>query len=465
MVNRQFCSAPDPDRSLIGSKNASGANHLKLNKAHGDGHSPKTLTCRPDIDTDTDTDKNGSENANNNRRMSLASRAGALVRQISSRANLTSETRPLNTIASPASPPSAKMALFHTRTASVHVENGEWSLALKSFNRALIHHRQLYGQDSSQCATTLNGIGVCLMNLATGTGPQSRGLDEESRLCRDYVRYAECALREALYIRERIFGSDSDEVEEVEINMELLLGSGWNDEDDASEVDRSRTAASQSRGSSNPPSRCSSTDSLSGNNFQKAACRLFGGNVTGNADNAKKRQLSQKQHQMSGNDTASSSSSSSSTLSSQEEQIDFQYPSSFDDIDLLAKDQCASSSLKSSSQPCSSSSNKSLNSSSSHSTASFGNVDDDDDDGIDCGIGNVIGGVAISEIDLWTLDDSSGDELKQHRSPPLEQHRSPPLHRPLNCRPSSSSSRSKGNGTGRPSPTRACNVLFPSINK
>ena len=304
-MNRRFCSAPGQKPSLNDSTIASGANHLPLENTCSDGNSPKPLTCRPA--TDTDNNKNGGDNANDNKRMSLATRAGALVRQISSRANLTSETQPLTTTScTHGSPPSAKMALFHTRTASVHVENGEWSLALKSYNRALIHHRQLYGQDSAQCATTLNGIGVCLMNL----------LDEESRLCRDYVRYAECALREALYIREQIFGTDSDEVEEVEINMELILGSGWNDDDDdgddgddndetTSKVDcSSRTATSQSRGISNPPSRCSSTDSLSGNNFQRAARRLFGGG-TGSTNTVKETRHSR--NQISGNDTASSS--------------------------------------------------------------------------------------------------------------------------------------------------------------
>ena len=432
--------------------NASGANPSP----------PKTrLTCRPA--TDTDTDKNGGDNANNIRRMSLATRAGALVRQLSSRANVTSETQPLTTTSNTTSTTtsthaSPKMALFHTRTASVHVENGEWSLALKSHNRALIHHRQLHGQDSAQCATTLNGIGVCLMNLATG-GPRS--LDEESPLCRDYVRYAECALREALYIREQIFGTESDEVEEVEINMELLLGSGWKDDDDeTSKVDRSRPAAPRSRGSSNPPSRCSSTDSLSGNNFQRAARRLFGGG-TGSTSTNNVKTLRQSQNQMCGNDTASSSSSSSSSLSAQEEQIDFQYPSSFVDVDISAKDQSiastpsttaapSSSSSSSSWEPCSSPSNRSQTSSSSHSTASFGNEGDDDDDDDDG-----IGGMGIGEIDLWALDDGSGDEIEEHRQ------RSTPLHRPLNC----SASRSKGRGgAGRPSPTHACSVLFPSIN-
>ena len=460
MVSRQFCSAPGPKRaSLNDSTNASDADRLPLtNTTHRDDHSPKTLTAARRPATDNNNNANNGDNKNN-RRLSLATRAGALVRQISSRANLTSETQPLRgnetTTTTSRSPPSAKMALFHTRTAAVHVENGEWSLALKSHNRALIHHRQLHGQDSAQCANTLNGIGVCLMNLATG-GPRS--LDEENPLCRDYVRYAECALREALYIREQIFGADSDEVEEVEINMELLLGSGWNDHDDddaTSKVDRSRPAASRSRGSSNPPSRCSSTDSLSGNNFQRAARRLFGGG-TGSTSTTNAKTLRQSQNQMCGNDTASSSSSSSSSLSGQEEQIDFQYPSSFVDVDISAKDQsiastpsttAASSPSSSSWQPCSSPSNRSQTSSSSHSTASFGNEgdDDDDDDGID--------GMGIGEIDLWALDDGSGDEIEEHR------HRSSST--PLRRR---SSGRSKGREAGRPSPTRACSVLFSSIN-
>jgi len=433
MVTRQFCSAPGQTQSLAGCNNSNG------------------------------------ENASACRRMSLASRAGALVRQLSSRANLTDEAQPLRGGGARAnsSPPSAKMALFHTRTATVHVENGEWSLALKSYNRALIHHRQLHGQDSAQCATTLAAIGVCLMNLATGGPDQSAGgPDEESRLCREYVRCAECALREALYIRERMFGTDSDEVEEVEINMELLLGPEWNVQQHAAGASRTRSASNPS----NAPSRSSSssTDSLSGNNFQRAARRLFGSGGNGENDAAAKRKHGSR-NQLSANDTASSSSSSSSSsfLSSQEEQIDFQYPSSssmaktssqsFVGVDL-AKDEGVISTLpltSSSSVPCSSSSsssNKSL-ASSSHSTGSFGRNDGDGED-------EDLDDVTVDEIELWTLDDISGDEMEQRRI-------SPPRSSLANngrslCTGIGRSKERGGGGAGRPSPTHACNVLFAS---
>jgi hypothetical protein len=334
------------------------------------------------------------DNTTTTRRMSLASRAGSLVRQVSSRAGLASEeaAQPLAGRGTATTAPSAKMALFHTRTASVHVENGEWSLALQSHNRALIHYRKLHGQDSAPCAATLVGIGVCLMNLAhSAPGPhQARMLDEESRLCREYVRSAECALREARYIRGRLHGPDSEEVEEVEMNLELLLGSKW---DDAAEETTTAVVT-------NPSSR--SLESLGGNNFRRAALRLFGG---GAASDAGKVQPSS-----SGNDTASSSSSSSS-LSSHEEQIDFNYPTSpssssssssgkaneqsasiwlgdlpgerpwppLVDVHLSAKDQEGTTTPL----PPSSSSDKSSISSSAHSTGSFGDKeekDDDDDD-------------------------------------------------------------------------------------
>jgi len=330
--------------------------------------------------------------------MSLASRAGSLVRQVSSRAGLASEeaAQPVAGRGTATAAPSAKMALFHTRTASVHVENGEWSLALQSHNRALIHYRKLHGQDSAPCAATLVGIGVCLMNLAHfPPGPhQSQVLGEESRLCREYVRGAECALREARYIRGRLHGPDSEEVEEVEMNLELLLGSGWDD------TVEEKTAAT------NPPSRSGSADSFGGNNFRRAALRLFGGGAASDAGKVKPSS--------SGNDTASSSSHSS--LSSQEEQIDFHYPTSpplsspsssgkpneqwlgnlpgerpwppLVDVHLSAKDQdvtTATTTTPSSSPPLlsSSSSDKSSISSSAHSTGSFGDKEEKNDDDIE----------------------------------------------------------------------------------
>ena len=305
----------------------------------------------------------------------------------------------------PLPPASAKMALFHTRTANCHVENGEWSLALKSYNRALIHHRQLHGQDSAPCATTLNGIGVCLMNLAIGGDT-----DEESSAVRDYVRYAECALREALYIRERIFGTDSDEAEEVEINLELLLGPDWNDNDAEQPQVAVDAASRKSNSGSAPPSRSGSTDSLSGNNFQRAARRLFGSGGNG-GDAAKRDHVSRSP--ASGNDTASSSSaashsSASSSLSSQEEQIDFQYP--------LGATLASIGKTSQSSPTSSSSSNKSVDSSL-HSTGSFGRTDNDDEDDDDGDLDNdddvAVHDELIDEIDLWALDDSSGDEMEQ----------------------------------------------------
>ena len=359
------------------------------------------------------TAKNGENtNAITGRRPSLASRAGTLVRQMSSRATSSLTAVSAESQSQPLPPASAKMALFHTRTATVHVENGEWSLALKSYNRALIHHRQLHGQDSAPCATILNSIGVCLMNLAIGGDS-----DEESILCRDYVRYAECALREALYIRERIFGTDSDEAEEVEINLELLLGPDWNE---GQQQEYAGGTASRNRNSgSTPPSRSGSTDSLSGNNFQRSARRLFGSGGNDRDEDAAKRD-NVSRSPASGNDTASSSSAShssstSSSLSSQEEQIDFQYP--------LGATLSSMAKIRQSPPTSLSSSNKSVDSSL-HSTGSFGRTDEDagedlDDDDV------AVQGV-IDEIDLWALDDSSGDEMEQR-------------------------------------PARACNVLFASV--
>ena len=392
MVTRQFCSDNGQAQLLADFANNS----------------------RRDVGaTGAATAKNG-ENTNAGRRPSLASRAGALVRQMSSRATSSLAAVSAESQSQPSPPPaSAKMALFHTRTATVHVENGEWSLALKSYNRALIHHRQLHGQDSAPCATTLNGIGVCLMNLAIGGDS-----DEESILCRDYVRYAECALREALYIRERIFGTDSDEAEEVEINLELLLGPNWND-GQQQPPHAGDAAFRNSTSGSAPPSRSGGTDSLSGNNFQRAARRLFGSGGNGGDDNTTKRD-NVARSPASGNDTASSSSAShssstSSSLSSQEEQIDFQYP--------LGATLSSMAKIRQSPPTSLSSSNKSVDSSL-HSTGSFGRTDEDagedlDDDDV------AVQGV-IDEIDLWALDDSSGDEMEQR-------------------------------------PARACNVLFASV--
>mmetsp|Transcript_2361 Transcript_2361/g.5349 ORF Transcript_2361/g.5349 Transcript_2361/m.5349 type:complete len:399 (+) Transcript_2361:276-1472(+) len=398
MVTRKFCSDNDQTQSLADFANNS----------------------RRDVGAaGAATAKNGENtNASTGRRPSLASRAGALVRQMSSRATSSLAAVSAESQSQPLPPASAKMALFHTRTATVHVENGEWSLALKSYNRALIHHRQLHGQNSAPCATTLNGIGVCLMNLAIGGDS-----DEESILCRDYVRYAECALREALYIRERIFGTDSDEAEEVEINLELLLGPDWNDKGVEQQQHAGDAASRNSNSGSTPPSRSGSTDSLSGNNFQRAARRLFGSGGNDRDEDAAKRDHASR-NPASGNDTASSSSAShssnSSSLSSQEEQIDFQYP-------LGATLASMAKIRQSPPTSSSSSSNKSVDSSL-HSTGSFGRTDDvnvdeehlEDDDVAVHGV--------IDEIDLWALDDSSGDEMEQL-------------------------------------PARACNVLFASASK
>lgn len=396
MVTRQFCSDNDQTQSL-----ADFANNFRRDVGAAGAA----------------TAKNGENtNASTGRRPSLASRAGTLVRQMSSRATSSLAAVSAESQSQPSPPPaSAKMALFHTRTATVHVENGEWSLALKSYNRALIHHRQLHGQDSAPCATTLNGIGVCLMNLAIGGDS-----DEESILCRDYVRYAECALREALYIRERIFGTDSDEAEEVEMNLELLLGPNWND-GQQQPPHAGDAAFRNSNSGSAPPSRSGSTDSLSNNNFQRAARRLFGSGGNARDEDAAKRD-NVSRSPASSNDTASSSSAShssstSSSLSSQEEQIDFQYPLGATLASMAKIRQSPPTSSSSSS-----SSNKSVDSSL-HSTRSFGGTDEDACEDLDDNDVAVQG--VIDEIDLWALGNSSGDEMDQR-------------------------------------PARACNVLFAS---
>ena len=110
---------------------------------HGQSQSLADFASRSRQDVGAATAKNGENtnaNASTNRRPSLASRAGALVRQMSSRATSSLTAVSAESQSQPLPPASAKMALFHTRTATVHVENGEWSLALKSYNRALIHH-------------------------------------------------------------------------------------------------------------------------------------------------------------------------------------------------------------------------------------------------------------------------------------------------------------------------------------
>ena len=223
----------------------------------------------------------------------------------------------------------------------------------------------------------------------------------------------------ALYIRERIFGTDSDEAEEVEINLELLLGPNWND-GQQQPPHAGDAAFRNSTSGSAPPSRSGGTDSLSGNNFQRAARRLFGSGGNGGDDNTTKRDHASR-NPASGNDTASSSSAShssstSSSLSSQEEQIDFQYP--------LGATLASMAKIRQSPPTPSSSSNKSVDSSL-HSTGSFGRTDEDageehlvEEDDV------AVHGV-IDEIDLWVLDDSSGDEMEQR-------------------------------------PARACNVLFAS---